>query len=259
MNESVLCEVAEGVATITLNRPQTRNALNDDMLEALQEALSRAEDDRVRAVVLTGAGKGFCSGADLSAFGSHLSPEDIHVYITEHYQPIIRTITCLPKPVLAAVNGAAAGAGASLALACDLRIMAEDASLVQAFSNIGLVPDAGSTWFLVRMVGYGRAFELAAEAERIDAERCRQLGLANQVVPAEELTAATQARASRLARRPTLALGLIKQALYRALETDLMDAIDYEARLQGRTIVSHDHREGVAAFLQKREPQFTGQ
>jgi 2-(1,2-epoxy-1,2-dihydrophenyl)acetyl-CoA isomerase len=259
MNDAVLTDSLAGVTTITLNRPHTRNAVNDDMLDGLLSAFNQARDDiGVRAVILTGAGRGFCSGADLSVFGNHLSAEDIHAYITERYQPIIRAITTLPKPVVAAINGVAAGAGASLALACDLRIMADDASLVQAFSSIGLVPDAGSTWFLVRMIGYGRAFELAAEAERVPAARCLELGLANQVVTPETLQIAARARAEKLAQRPTLALGLIKQALHRALEVDLMDAIDFEARLQGQTIQSHDHREGVSAFLEKRQPQFTG-
>ena len=188
MNDSVTYAVRSAVATITLNRPQTRNAINDELLEGLRAALEQARDDgQVRAVVLTGAGKGFCSGADLAMFAGPITPDEVLEYLVGRYRPIIGLICSLPKPVIAAVNGVAAGAGASVALACDLRVMADDASLLQAFSNLGLVPDAGSTWFLSRMVGYSRAFELMSEAERIGAARCLELGLANQVVLAAEL------------------------------------------------------------------------
>lgn len=259
MNQSVLYEQNNGVALITLNRPQTRNAINDELVAGLVAAFEQArDDDAVRAIVLAGAGKGFCAGADLSAFGAELTPDMLYNYLVQKYQPLMALICSLPKPVIGAINGVSAGAGASLALACDLRVMADDASLLQAFSNIGLVPDAGSTWFMVRMVGYSRAFELAAEAERLPANRCLELGLANQLVPADALLDTALSRAAKLAQRPTLALGLTKLALYRAMETNLADAIEYEARLQKQTIVSQDHHEGVAAFLAKRQPQFTG-
>jgi 2-(1,2-epoxy-1,2-dihydrophenyl)acetyl-CoA isomerase len=257
--EAVLYESGGGVATITLNRPETRNAIDDALLKGMRAAFERArDDDAVRAVVLTGAGRGFCAGANLAAFDGGLTPEGIAAYINDNYRPLILMICALPKPVIGAVNGVAAGAGASLALACDMRVMADDASIMMAFSNIGLVPDAGATWFLARQVGYSRAFEIAAEAERIGAARCLELGLANQVAPAAELLGAAQARAERLAQRPTLALALTKLALARALQSDLAGAIAYEAELQGQTIVSHDHKEGLAAFRERRRPEFKG-
>jgi 2-(1,2-epoxy-1,2-dihydrophenyl)acetyl-CoA isomerase len=259
MNNAVLYESDGGVATVMLNRPEARNAINDELLAGMLGAFERARDDvAVRAIVLAGAGKGFCAGADLAAFRDDLTPDEVAIYITKKYQPLMRLISTLRKPVIGAINGVAAGAGASVALACDMRVMADDAAIMMAFSNIGLVPDAGSTWFLARQVGYSRAFEIAAEAERIGAARCYELGLTNQVVPAADLLEVVHARAARLAQRPTLTLGLTKQALYHALETDLMDAIAYEAELQKQTIVSHDHKEGVAAFRERRAPSYKG-
>jgi 2-(1,2-epoxy-1,2-dihydrophenyl)acetyl-CoA isomerase len=260
MNDAVLYESTDdGVASITLNRPSTRNAINTALLEGLGECLRRAGDDAaVRAIVITGAGKGFCAGADLSELAALPEPEQVYDYILRHYQPVIGQICTIQKPVIAAINGVAAGAGASLALACDLRIMADDAALMQAFTNIGLVPDAGSTWFLTRLVGYSRAFEIAAEGERIGAPRCLELGLANRVVEAGSLGHEARQWAQRLAQRPTLALGLLKTALHQAQRLDLMDAIEYEARLQQRAVASEDHREGLAAFKEKRAPRFKG-
>ncbi len=259
MSEVVLYETREGVATITLNCPETRNALNDELLLGLIAACERArDDDGARAVLLTGAGKGFCAGADLALFSGGITPDIVEEYIQTRYHPLMTLITSLPKPVIAAVNGVAAGAGASLALACDLRMMADDAALMQAFTNIGLLPDAGSTWFMARLVGYSRAFEIAAEGERVSAGRCVDLGLANQVVPAAELLETAHARARKLAQRPTLALALTKQAMHAALNLSLTDAIAYEAKLQRQTIVSQDFVEGVTAFVQKRAPNFVG-
>jgi 2-(1,2-epoxy-1,2-dihydrophenyl)acetyl-CoA isomerase len=186
------------------------------------------------------------------------SGDDVAAYIVANYQPLMQLICTLPKPVIAAVNGVAAGAGASLALACDLRVMADDAQLMQAFSNIGLVPDAGACWFLARQVGYSRAYEIAIEGERIGAARCLELGLTNRVVPAAELLPAAHAWAATLAERPTRALALTKLALYQALQSDLAETIAYEAELQKQTIVSADHREGLAAFRERRKPVFTG-
>jgi len=260
MNETVLYEATDdGVATITLNRPTARNAINTALLDGLGEGLRRARDDEaVRAIVLCGAGKGFCAGADLADLAALPDPDQVYDYILSHYQPVIGMICAIQKPIIAAVNGVAAGAGASLALACDLRIMADDAAIMQAFTNIGLLPDAGSTWFLAHLVGYSRAFEIAAEGERIDARRCVELGLANRVAPAASLGHEARQWAQRLAQRPTLALGLLKNALYQAQRLDLLGAIEYEARLQQRAIASDDHREGLAAFREKRPPRFTG-
>ena len=260
MNDAVLYESTDdGVAAITLNRPSTRNAINTALLEALGEGLRRARDDEaVRAIVLTGAGKGFCAGADLADLAALPDPSQVYDYILQHYQPIIGLICAIQKPIIAAINGVAAGAGASLALACDLRIMADDAAIMQAFTNIGLLPDAGSTWFLAHLVGYSRAFEIAAEAERIGAARCVELGLANRIAESGSLGQEAHQWAGRLAQRPTLALGLLKNALHQAHRLDLMAAIEYEARLQQRAIASDDHREGLAAFREKRAPQFRG-
>lgn len=256
---TVLYRLDGNVATITLNRPHVRNAISRELHQELIAAFTRARDDQdARAVVVTGAGKGFCSGADLSIFGEQPSPDEVYEYIVANYQPLMELICTLPKPVIAAVNGVAAGAGASLALAADLRIMADDASLLQAFSNIGLVPDAGATWLLVRSVGYSRAFEMAAEGAPVSAARCLELGLANRVVAAAELLDRAQTWAAGLAQRPTLALALTKQAMYQALQSDLQQAIEYEARLQKQTLPSTDHAEGVAAFLEKRPARFSG-
>ena len=221
-------------------------------------AQEAADDDQVRAVLVTGAGKGFCSGADLRAFQSLPNGEQIYEFIMSSYQPMMATIMSMPKPVVAAVNGAAAGAGASLALACDLRLMAHDASLLMAFSNIGLVPDAGATWFLARQVGYSRAYEIAVEGAHLPADRCLELGLTNKVVPADQLLSIGMAWARKLAERPTMALGFTKQAMQFALLNDLRSTIEYEAQLQKEAAGSQDFIEGVMAFIEKREPRFQG-
>jgi 2-(1,2-epoxy-1,2-dihydrophenyl)acetyl-CoA isomerase len=258
--QGVLYRVTEQVATVTLNRPQKRNAFTPEMLQALRGAFVRAgEDPAVRAVLLTGAGKGFCAGQDLAIFDGVPSPERVREIVLDYYRPMILSIVQLQKPVIAAVNGVAAGAGASLALACDLRIMAHDASLLMAFSNIGLVPDAGASWFLTRLVGYSRAYEIAALGERVGAERCLELGLTNWVTGADTLLADALERAIRLAQRPTLALGMTKHALQQAAQHDLATILELEAELQARATATADHQEGIAAFVQKREPRFRGQ
>ena len=257
--ETVLYEVADGVAVLTLNRPERRNAMNATLNREIVQALEAARDDAaVRAIVVTGAGKGFCSGADLSVFQGIPTPDEIYAGILTSYQPMMGLITSMKKPILAAVNGAAAGAGASLALACDLRVMGEDAFLMMAFSNIGLVPDAGATWFLARQIGYSRAYEIAAEARRVPASECLTLGLTNRVVESDVVVETAVTWAKQLAKRPTLALGLTKHALTNSLLKDLTAAIEFEARLQRQTIVSEDHREGVMAFMERREPNYKG-
>jgi len=257
--ETILYDVSDGVGRLTLNRPESRNALNPDLNRELLAGLQEAEaDTRVRAVLITGAGKGFCSGADLTIFQDRPSPDVVYDHIVNGLGPLVTTIVGMPKPVLAAVNGVAAGAGASLALACDLRVMAHDASLLMAFSNIGLVPDAGATWFLARQIGSGRAFEFAAEGDRLPANQCLELGLANKVVPADDLLDISLAWALRMAKRPTLALAKTKQALNFALLHDLQATIEYEARMQQEAYQGDDFIEGVSAFLQKRSPEFNG-
>lgn len=257
--ETVLLERDGAVATVTMNRPERRNALNAAHDRDLREACGAvAEDETVRAVVLRGTGPDFCAGADLTVLEEVSDPEDVYTHIMTRYRPLIECIVTMEKPVLAAIHGTAAGAGCSLALACDLRVMADDAHLAVAFSNIGFVPDSGASWLLVRQIGYGRAFELAAGAKPVPAQRCLALGLTNRIVPADRLRAETQTWATQLARRPTLALGLTKRALHAAQHLSLMDAIEMEAQLQQRAAGSRDHREGVQAFLEKRAPEFEG-
>ena len=257
--ETLLVEQQDAVVTVTLNRPDRLNALSDRLDSELRTALTWiALDDQVRAVILTGAGRGFCSGADLSLFNPPPSPEQVYLHLTSRYLPIIDLLTSMQKPVLGAVNGIAAGAGCSLALACDLRVMSTDAALSQAFSNIGFVPDAGSTWLLARQLGYSRAYELAIEGRPLPAERCLELGLTNRVVSPDTLMSATHTWAQRLAERPTLALGLTKKAMYAAMSSTLKEAVEFEARLQQHCAVSEDFVEGVAALVEKRPPSFKG-
>lgn len=257
--QTILYTTDQGVATITINRPERRNAVTQAVLGELLNAFNQADNDEtVRAIILTGAGKDFCSGQDLSAFSGISSSEQVRRAVIDHYKPLIMRMVTLPKPIIGAINGAAAGAGASIALACDLRVMADNASIMQAFINIGLVPDAGSSWFLVRLVGYSRALEIAIEGERIAAQRCLELGLTNRVAAADQLVSAAQSWAQRLAQRPTLAIGLTKQAMQQATERTLDAIIELEAELQGQTIISADHKEGVKAFMEKRKPVFQG-
>ncbi|MEZ4735503.1 MAG: enoyl-CoA hydratase-related protein [Caldilineaceae bacterium] len=257
--QSVLYRVETGVATITLNRPERRNAFTPAMLQALRDCFVQAgQAAAVRAVLVTGAGKGFCAGQDLSIFGGIPEPDAVRDVVLNYYRPMIESICQLEKPVIAAINGVAAGAGASLALACDLRIMADDASILLAFSNIGLVPDAGASWFLTRLVGYSRAYEIALSGERVPAARCLELGLANRVTAGSALLADAQQWAQQLAQRPTTALGLTKRVMLQATMQDLAAILVTEAELQAQATTTADHREGVIAFVEKRSPVFTG-
>jgi 2-(1,2-epoxy-1,2-dihydrophenyl)acetyl-CoA isomerase len=254
--QAIRLDVADGVATITLNRPDSLNALNAGMRRELLAALkSVARDDAVRVVVLTGAGRGFCSGADLR--GGDAERQFRRVLTTE-YNPLMTSIRALPKPVLAAVNGVAAGAGVSLALACDLVYAAEDARFIQAFVRIGLVPDSGSTRTLVRALGRHRAAALIFSGEPLEATAARDLGLVNQVVPADELASTVRAAALALAAAPTRAIALAKRLINAAEDATLDESLDVEAALQELAGRTDDHAEGVAAFGDKREPRFVG-
>jgi len=258
-NQTILYETESGVATLTLNRPERLNAFTDQMMQETVSALKQAaKDEAVRAILVTGAGRGFCAGQDLESFQGPLPYNRFYKHLLEYYKPMITLLRSVEKPIIAAVNGIAAGAGVSLALACDLRIMARNASLLQAFSNIGLVPDSGSTWFLVRQIGYSRAFELAIEGERIPAQRCLELGLVNRVVEAQDLMSEARAWADKLAQRATLAIGLTKRAMNHAMSSTLPEAIEYEAHLQQIASESRDFSEGVKAFMEKRPPVFQG-
>jgi 2-(1,2-epoxy-1,2-dihydrophenyl)acetyl-CoA isomerase len=253
MAETVRFEVADGVATITLNRPEVLNSIDEPTGQALAEAFRRAAaEPAVRCVVLTGAGRGFCAGQDLKE-----PQDDLAEVIRRRYNAIVRAILACPQPVLASVNGVAAGAGCSFALACDLRIASDRASFVQSFARVGLVPDSGASFFLPRLVGFGRAMELALLAEPVDAARALALGLVNRVVPHDELAAATAEWAGRLAAGP-LGLTLVKQALRFGAVHDLEATLANEAELQGRAGASLDHREARAAFAEKRPPRFQG-
>jgi len=245
-----------GVATVTLDRPDALNALTRASRLALARDLrALSADAAVRCVVLTGAGRAFCAGQDLR------EPDalaEVDVMIRETYIPIVEALVEMPKPVIAAVNGAAAGAGLSIALACDLRYLADDAVLMMAFSNIGLVPDCGGSWLLPRAVGYARAFELAATGRRVAADEALALGLAQRVLPRDEVLPAAQELAAQLAARPALALGWTKRLLRAAEHGTLAEAMETEAQLQASAVDTHDHAEGVAAFLEKRQPRFEG-
>lgn len=254
--DTILVEAADGVATITLNRPDSLNALNSAMRRELLAAFKAAgRDDAVRAIVLTGAGRGFCSGADLRGGATERAFRRV---LTDEYNPLIVAIRDLPKPVIAAVNGVAAGAGVSLALACDLVHASEDARFILAFIRIGLVSDSGSTRALVRTLGRHRAAALIFSGEPLGAAEARAAGLINEVVPGEQLSATAQAAAARLAAGPTRAIGLAKRAINHAEDALLAESLATEAALQELAGRSEDHAEGAAAFAEKREPRFVG-
>jgi 2-(1,2-epoxy-1,2-dihydrophenyl)acetyl-CoA isomerase len=253
----ILVETHPFYRQITLNRPDRLNALQPEMADAILAALDEAqEDEACRAVLLTGAGRGFCSGQDLTGIVD-ADPDDI-ADLLDSYHPVIEKIRELPVPVVAAVNGVAAGAGCNLALACDIVIAARSATFVQAFSRIGLVPDCGGTWFLPRLVGTARARALMMLAEPLPAETAAEWGMIWQVVDDIRLMPEAQALTARLASGATVALGLIKQALDESGDNDLADQLDLERDLQIEAAETPDHAEGVRAFLDKRAPVFTG-
>jgi 2-(1,2-epoxy-1,2-dihydrophenyl)acetyl-CoA isomerase len=253
---TIRLEAADGVATVTLNRPDSLNALNADMRRELLAAFKAlGRDDGVRAVIVTGEGRGFCSGADLRGGSAERQFRQI---LEREYNPLVRAIRELPKPVIAVVNGVAAGAGVSLALACDLVYAAEDARFIQAFVKIGLVPDSGATRTLVRTLGRHRAAQLIFSGEPLSATDALAGGLVNEVLPPAELMAAARDAAARLAAAPTRAIAYAKRLINSAEDAGLDESLALEAGLQELAGRTQDHAEGLAAFAEKREPRFVG-
>jgi 2-(1,2-epoxy-1,2-dihydrophenyl)acetyl-CoA isomerase len=258
---SLLVSLDAGVLSLTLNRPDKLNAFNPEMHQLIKAAFERAREDAgVRAVLLTGAGRAFCAGQDLSErnVAPGAAPIDLAVTIGSYYNPLVRRMRELPKPIVCAVNGVAAGAGANIALACDLVVAARSASFLQAFSRIGLLPDSGGTYFLPRVAGTARAMGLSLLAEKLSAEDAERWGLIWKVFDDGALAKEAAAIASALAEGPTKAYGLIKKALYASAGNSLDAQLDLERDLQREAGFSEDYREGVTAFMQKRKPNFKG-
>ncbi len=256
--ETILYTLDEGILTITLNRPDVLNACNRQMTDEIQDALKKAErDPNVRCIVLTGAGRAFSSGEDLKARQA-AGTVGFESTLKERYNPIVLKMRNIEKPVIGAINGVAAGAGLSLALACDIRIASDKASFIEVFVRIGLVPDAGSSYFLPRLVGLAKAYEMCFTGDAVNAEEAYRIGLVNRVVPAEELETATREFALKLAKGPTRAIGLMKRTINRGLNLDLEQLLEYEVHSQQTAGQTEDHKEGLAAFLEKRTPDYQG-
>jgi 2-(1,2-epoxy-1,2-dihydrophenyl)acetyl-CoA isomerase len=256
--ESILMERQDGVMRILLNRPEKFNAFNREMALALQSALDQcASDDTIRCVVLTGSGKAFCAGQDLGEVTGE-NPVSFDLILQEHYNPIITRIRTLRKPVLAAVNGVAAGAGANIALCCDLVVAHEGASFIQAFSKIGLIPDSGGTFFLPRLIGMQRATALMMLGEKVTATDAENMGMIFRSISADSYEVEIAKLSKQLASMPTEGLALTKQALNQSLHNNLIDQLQFEDKLQQKAASTEDYREGVNAFLEKRSPQFKG-
>lgn len=262
-DQNILVTDQEAIRTITLNRPEVLNAFNDDLLSSLGKAVRAADKDKsVRCLVITGTGRAFSSGQDLADVADRYKsdePIELGTHLRKYYNRIVTKLRTMETPVIASVNGVAAGAGCSLALACDIRIAAESASFIQAFIHVGLVPDSGATFMLPRLIGLSRALEMACTGRKIKSDEALRIGLVNQVVPDDELAAATNKLASKLASLPPRGIGLTKRALNASLENDLPTQLEYEAMMQTTAGRTKDHREGVRAFMEKRAPRFSGE
>ncbi|MBU8772883.1 enoyl-CoA hydratase-related protein [Cytobacillus oceanisediminis] len=256
MFETVKYEVAKGVAWISLNRPDKLNAFTEQLNKEVQQSIKQASRDKeVRCLVITGEGRAFCSGQDLQGVNEDMDHGEV---LRRFYNPMVLELHKCKKPVIAAVNGVAAGAGMSLALACDFRLLSDKASFLEAFIHVGLVPDAGNLYFLPKLIGHAKAMELAVLGEKVNAQEAKELGLATKVIPMEKWQDEITAFAERLAGMPTAAIAIIKKNLKASWESTLEECLERDAqgqRLAGLTI---DHKEGVAAFMQKRKPVFQG-
>jgi len=258
MEDSILFEIEGSVAYITLNRPKVYNSFNREMALAMQAALDQCkEDENVRAVYITGNGKAFCAGQDLQEVVAEDGPE-LSTILTQHYNPIITRLRELEKPVVAAVNGVAAGAGANIALACDIVVADEKAAFIQAFSKIGLIPDSGGTYFLPRLIGFQKAAALMMLGDKIEAAEAERLGMIYEYYTSDCFEEEAKAIAQKLASMPTKGLGYTKRALNYSMTNELPNQLAIEDQLQTAAGQTEDYKEGVQAFLEKRKPKFTG-
>lgn len=258
MYNTLLFNNENGICQITLNRPDVFNSFNEEMSAEFIDAIKKAtKDETIRVVVVTGSGKAFCSGQDLKDIQGK-DTRSLADSVVRRYNPMIMGLRDMPKPIICKLNGVAAGAGASLALACDMIVAAENASLIEVFANVGLVPDSGSSFFLPRLVGYNKAFELISLANKVSAIEAQTLGIINKVVAAEELDNAVNELAMRFATGPTKTYGMIKKMLNKAYTANLQEMLQYEAYSQEIAGRSDDYKEGVKAFIEKRKPAFKG-
>tara|TARA_R110002095_G_scaffold130528_1_gene113206 strand:+ start:35 stop:814 length:780 start_codon:yes stop_codon:yes gene_type:complete len=257
--KSIINEIQNGIATITMNRPEVFNSFNREMALLLQDELDKCEkDSTVRAIVISGKGKAFCAGQDLKEVTSPELNPGFKKILEEHYNPIVARIRKIEKPIIAAVNGVAAGAGANIALACDVVIASEYASFIQAFSKIGLIPDSGGTFFLPRLIGFQKASALMMLGDKVSALDAEKLGMVYKVVPSENFEEEVQKIATTLSKMPTKALGMTKRLLNKSMTNSLEDQLDMEGKLQIEAAQSEDYAEGVNAFVEKRTPNFKG-
>ena len=256
---SIEIQIQNSIATITLNRPEAFNSFNREMALLLQETLDQCDKNpEIRAIILTGNGKAFCAGQDLREVTSPELNPGFRKILEEHYNPIIQRIRSIEKPIIAAVNGVAAGAGANIALACDIVVASEVASFIQAFSKIGLIPDSAGTFFLPRLIGFQKASALMMLGDKVNAEEAEQLGMLYKVIPVDSFEEEVNKLANKIALMPTKALGLTKRLLNRSMVNDLNQQLAMESDLQIESAESEDYAEGVNAFIEKRKPVFKG-